>query len=133
VSAAHQPLRAMVDSCAIDHFVTGAKHSAELNAAIADGRLEIIGTHVQRTEVAPSAFVLGLSRIGIDRLGEGTIHTAITTAPKHAEDGLIADTAAHEGLILVTEDDRLWKRANALGVPTYRIAELLVQLRAAKT
>jgi hypothetical protein len=125
--------------------------------------LRILTTHVQRDELAaipdvgkrqavlcvpgqvvptPGA-VVGLSRIGQSRLGEGSADNLDIPAiqkgnPKHSEDALIAVTAATEGCILVTEDAALAKKVLAKASKTQvwdfqmfaaHVAELLSGLR----
>jgi hypothetical protein len=68
---------------------------------------------VPRREVGPGVFVLGVSRIGVDRLGpsEPYEHVRGDGGNKHVSDAMIAATASMDDAILVTNDGRLTRRA----------------------
>ena len=76
---------------------------------------------VPRTVAPTSDFVLGVSRLGMARLGTGQILEQIRRPnwSKYTNDGLIASTAQLEGLILVTKERRLQNQARALGIDVW--------------
>ena len=129
------------DRLAADHAAADA-----LEAAITDGRLEpILTTHVQRdqlehpstpdatrgmagcvlhTPVATAGLILDVSRLDETRLWDGNTIDAIRGNTgranlKHSQDALILNTADAEGAVLVTEDGRLRKRGESLGLSVW--------------
>jgi predicted nucleic acid-binding protein len=124
-------LIAMIDTMIFDHLLANPDDRSVVTAAIADGRLQLKTTHVQedqlaaipdeakrsaaaeipREVVASSVFVVGVSRVGMARVGPGDDYEAIRRAEKDVEDAIIAASAVSEAHVLVTEDKRLAKRA----------------------
>jgi len=74
--------------------------------------------------VVPTAgAIYGVSRFGLARYGEGKADGVDIPAiqkgnPRHSEDALIAVTAANEGCVLVTDDDKLTRRMRARAATT---------------
>lgn len=66
--------------------------------------------------IPTSSFVLGRSRLGEARLGDGIIFEELKKGNiKHTEDALIGETAIKENLILVTQDKTLKNKVNSQG------------------
>jgi predicted nucleic acid-binding protein len=110
----------------------------DLLRLVAARRLRILTTHVQRDElekiadvakrqavfrvpgqiVPTAAAVYGVSRYGHARYGEGGADGIDISAiqkgnPEHSEDALIAETAAYELTVIVTEDAQLANKVRA--------------------
>jgi predicted nucleic acid-binding protein len=85
---------------------------------------------VPRRELPASVFVLDHTPLGAGRLGSGVVYGSIRHKTSHIDDAVIADTAAGEGLTLVTDDARLLRRAAALPQLTVVSSDvLLVRIR----
>lgn len=65
-----------------------------------------------RAKLVPiSVFPFGKARLGYARLGNGEVYRKILNQNKsNTNDAILADTAVHEGCILITEDKDLYKR-----------------------
>lgn len=137
----------MFDTDAFDHVIARPQCLAALKTAIATGVYEVLTTHVQedqlagapaakraiypqitRRQVDTSAFVVGLSKLGMAKRGPGVTYDGIRTPGRHYEDALIADTAQSENAILVTGDGRLQRRARAKGITVWEFGDLDSQL-----
>jgi predicted nucleic acid-binding protein len=90
-------------------------------ARIPDSEKRRLMDEVPRTVAPTSDFVVGVSRIGMARLGRGHILEQIRrpNLSKYTNDGLIASTAQFEGAILVTKERRLRNRARALEIDVW--------------
>lgn len=74
-------------------------------------------------DVVPTdSFVLGISRLGQAKLGNGGIYDeikdeleALKSKPNNIQDSLIAETAVKNGFILVTDDNDLRGVVNKIG------------------
>jgi predicted nucleic acid-binding protein len=125
--------RFSLDSMIFDH-IAESEETIELVERLVEARkIELVATHVQRDEIAaipdqskreriariPVAdvatygFVIGISRIGMARLGPEAPYEAMAgpNRGKYANDALIAMTAQFEDTVLVSDDRRLRNRA----------------------
>lgn len=114
------------------------------------GRLRIVTTHIQEDELAAvrdlskywriksiprsiiltSDFVADVSRLDMARLGDGRAYELIRVGHHHIGDALIAATAEHEGLTLVTNDRRLTNQTSTkLRVPIWSIEDFLAWMK----
>lgn len=146
-------LQIMLDTNAIDALTDDDDALRLVNQATDAGRLRLLVTHVQDDEIAripdpdrrlrrkrlatsvvpTSVFVLDVSRLEMARLGDGRVYDQVQTdGLHHAADGIIADTAAAEGLPVVTADRRLRARCRALGIEVFPVEELLQRVRGIK-
>lgn len=109
-----------------------------LKEKIKEGKIKILSTHIEDdeisniknfelkrktiskkieilNEVTPTmGFVLGKSRLGVARLGNGNklkLDEVTKGNKKHINDALIASTSAEEEAILITNDQTLTKRS----------------------
>ena len=130
-------VRAMLDTMIFDLIAADETLGTQLATAIATGQLQLLTTHIQedqlaaipdaatrdridsipRRRVATRGAVIGVSRVGQARIGTkggNRVIEAIGLRKRgHVEDALIAVTAAREADVLVTEDQRLTRRAKA--------------------
>jgi hypothetical protein len=104
---------------------------------VSRGSLTLLSTHIQNDEIArtPDAeraarlatvptesvptygFVVGMSRIGMARIGHAEPIDALRAGNlDHTEDALVGATAQYEDATLVTEDRRLASRARKQGI-----------------
>ncbi len=134
------PKRVMLDSNVHDLVVANPATRDGINRCINDGRLKLIATHVQRDELskAPAdkrdamlciygqamsvhtkGAVWGVSRWDETKYGSddenASIDAMMSGNPKHAEDALIASTAAGEADALVTNETRLASKIQRAG------------------
>ncbi|NKQ38800.1 MAG: hypothetical protein HF967_04895 [Methanosarcinales archaeon] len=66
--------------------------------------------------IPTASFILGKSRLGEARLGDGIIFEELKKGNiKHTEDALIGETAIKDNLILVTQDVTLKNKVNSQG------------------
>jgi hypothetical protein len=132
--------RIMLDSNVHDLIVADQQLKEAVLKRIADGRLKLIGSHVQRDELslAPlpkrnellaiyelsdvaqtTGAVWDVSRWDQSTYGSDEVNTLIDALmcgnPKHAEDALIAATAAGEADLLVTNETRLASKIQRAG------------------
>ena len=124
--------RVMLDSNVYDLVVANPATRDAINRCANDGRLKLITTHVQRDELSKAPVqkreallciygqamsvhtkgaVWGVSRWDEAKYGSddqnASMNTVMSGNPKHAEDALIASTAAGEADVLVTNDTQL--------------------------
>lgn len=132
--------RIMLDSNVHDLIVADQATKDAILKRIAEGRLKLISTHVQRDELslAPSTkrdallaiyqlndvvqttgAVWDVSRWDQSTYGSDDVNASIDAMmagnPKHAEDALIAATAAGEADVLVTNESRLASKIRRSG------------------
>ncbi|MCP4620208.1 MAG: hypothetical protein GY844_27690 [Bradyrhizobium sp.] len=132
--------RVMLDSNVHDLVVVDQAAKDAILKHIADGRLKLISTHVQRDELslAPSPMrdallaiyeltevvqttgaVWDVSRWDQSTYGTDKVNASIVALTagnsKHAEDALIAATAAGEAEVLVTNEARLASKIQRAG------------------
>jgi hypothetical protein len=132
--------RIMLDSNVHDLIVADQQVKAAILKRIADGRLKLISTHVQRDELslAPAhkrdallaiyelsdvaqttGAVWGVSRWGQSTYGSDEVNASIDALmggnPKHAEDALIVATATGEADVFVTNETRLSPKIQRAG------------------
>ena len=144
--------RVLFDSNAIDPIADTAGAFEALKAATEAGLLEILYTHVTIDELAAisdlnrrqrltllmvdlgrivptGAMVLGVSRLNFCRLGadggEGMLEALRSQNIRHSPDAAIGITAHVEGCALVTNDERLAKRAAGVEIETLTTQALL--------
>lgn len=81
---------------------------------------------VPRERVADGAFIFGPGRFGSSRFGPGDVYEHVRgESSSHVADALAAETARNDGLILVTHDRRLWKRATEAGTSVINFPALV--------
>ncbi|HEU4343106.1 MAG TPA: hypothetical protein VFU31_16255 [Candidatus Binatia bacterium] len=139
-------MKYVVDTSLINKLVDGSVHADELPK---DG--SFVASHIQidelnRTknskrrsellqkfseaidEVVPTeSFVLGTSRLGEGKLGDGVSYGSIKTEldslnggkTNNSEDALIAEIAMKNGYVLLTADFHLYQVAYTLGIGTF--------------
>lgn len=148
---------AVLDSNAIDPFLDDPAALSLAAAAVADGRLQILATHVTVDEVAKTpdperraSLLQVLARLaqrvptfgvilGVSRVGEAMLNDDVAglealrshNAKKHSKDALIAATAQFHGAALITNDRRLARRARNQGITVLTTAQLLTELNEA--
>lgn len=96
-------------------------------AAIGDESKRSVVASVPRENVPTADFVAGFSRLGMARLGEGEVYEQVrgeVKSAEHSRDGIIAGTAKTDADVLVTEDHRLARRCEEVGVPVWGWADL---------
>jgi hypothetical protein len=146
--------RYLIDTIIHDAIVDTPGAASLVERLVAAGLVEFVVTHLQedqlarvpdpkrrarlcaipRTKVPTSDFIIGVSRLGMARLGEGRVLEAIRgedepTRHKLTVDAEIAATAEREGLTLVTEDRQLARRgARELSLPVWNWPTLLARL-----
>ena len=112
----------------VEFFTTYAQEAELAELAARNPRKYWRVASIPREIIASSVFVLDHTPLGSGRLGSGGTYDAVRRGPRHVDDGVIADTAHAEGMILVTNERRLRNRATALGLPVMWPAELLEEL-----
>jgi hypothetical protein len=143
--------RVVLDSNAVDPLIDLSGAYEAVQAAVDDGRLEVLYTHVTIEELAAThdpdrrsrlllaviglgrlvptgAFVLNVSRLGLARLSDDVeaVEGLRSNNVAHTRDALIAVTAAYENCVLVTNEvRRLPARAREQGIEVITSAELL--------
>lgn len=144
-------LSCIIDTQIFDKIVDEPGVLALVQRLTEAGELEIRATSAQRRELAevggdrgdrlrsvPATFVgtvgfvLDHSQVGIDRLGPAEPIQTVRpgTGKKHLEDALTASTALFENRALVTEDGRLRRRAEEVGIEVWPWHDFFAQLRA---
>ena len=133
-------MRIMLDSNVYDLVVADQVILSAIKRRIADGRLTLVSTHVQRDElslapetkraallaiygmadsVSTTGAVWDVSKWDECSWGSDAISASIVALmagnPKHAEDALIAATAAGEADVLVTNETRLASKIQRAG------------------
>lgn len=130
--------RFLLDSNAHDRLVETPERQRLAIEAHETGLIELLLTHVQVDELMDDAekrgrtlaipatitetygLVLGISRLGLARLGEPNEIDAIDSPGRnHRKDALLAVTARHEGAVLVTDDRRLRNFASREGIEVW--------------
>jgi predicted nucleic acid-binding protein len=140
----------LLDSNAYDPLVDDPEARALVLAACEEGHVELLMTHVQWDELGEIAdatrrnaaasipfvivstygMILGLSRVGLARLGERHEIEAIRNSRhKHSRDALLATTAHRHGAVLVTNDRRLERFARRHAIEVWSSNEFLDYLR----
>lgn len=142
--------RVVLDANAVDPLIDDPGVAESLDSAISAGQLEVFYPHITLEELAAvadldrrvrlllalvsvgklvptGAFVLGASRLGLARLGGDTVafDGLRSNRTKHTNDALIAVTAQMDGCTLVTNDERLRKRATESGISVLTVNELV--------
>ena len=132
------PVRVMVDSNFYDALHADSEFKALVEKRQADGRLTILSTHVQETELAKipqdrnvgqaqavvaesvgaSVFVLDYGMLDVDRFGteesSDAYHRIHRGNNKNIEDAMIGATATTDADILVTNDKKFTSRFREL-------------------
>lgn len=81
---------------------------------------------IEKEEIPTESVVLDVSRLGMAKLGDGKLLEELRKGNlKHTEDALIGETAIKNSLILVTDDDTLFKRVNKLGGEAIKLCDFL--------
>ncbi len=138
--------RFMLDSMVLDALAESQPATAAAIRRIESGEIALLITHVQRDQFAKapawkqaavaeiafetvdtSSAVWGVSNWGESRWGdaEGSLDAFRTGGRGGIHDALIGSTAAWEGVVLVTNDDDLFKKAAAASVETWRPSRLI--------
>lgn len=111
-----------------DYFVTHIQFD-ELCSTKDSGRrkqLLSIFESIGEREIPTESVVLNVSRLGKAKLGDGKILEELRKGNlKHTEDALIGETAIKNSLILITDDDTLFKRVNKLGGEAIKLCDFL--------
>lgn len=142
------PRTAVIDSNAVDVIADTPGLLDEIQSAIDNGCLRLLFTHVTHDELAATgdpvrrarllsvaeavgqmvptgAFVLGTSRLGQARLGDGASFEAYRQDnPKHTNDALNSITAEVDGAAVCTRDKTMRSRAVARGLECVDPADL---------
>ena len=146
------PQRFALDTNVFDQIIESEDSLARVERLAARGLIEIVVTHVQEDELAEiqdepkrariarvprvqeptSDFIIGVSRLGMARLGTG-VHLEPLRASnprKYTNDALIAATAIWDGVTLVSEERRLRNRVrDEYGLEVWDWARLDARLR----
>lgn len=137
-------MKLILDSNAFDDLVTGKISLSEFDL----NKSEIFITHIQvdelnecddkekraklfnfLTEIRPKkipteSFVIGLSRIGSAKIGDGNLIEKLRDGNlKHTNDALIGETAIKQNLVLITNDKRFKNKVIKLGGNAMNIDE----------
>ena len=149
---ASQPERFALDTNVFDRIVETDASLARVQRLVAAGLIEIVVTHIQEDELAEitdevkreriarvprvqeptSDFIIGVSRLGMARLGTGANLEPLRASnwSKYTNDALIAATAIWDGVTLISEERRLRNRVRAeLGLEVWEWAQLDAHLR----
>lgn len=143
--------RFMIDSNIFDELVADETLRRKVVSLARQCRVELVTTHLQedelravasrdatkyrriqslpRTVVLTSDFIVGVSRLGMARIGDGTTYEAIRRDKRHIFDAEIAATAKYEQIPLITSERRLRNQAAAQSVPVVRGAEFVAHIR----
>lgn len=79
--------------------------------------------------IPTSSSVAGKSRVGYARLGDGEILEELRQGNiKHTEDALIGETAIKDNLILITNDQTLYKRISDAGGKAFLVDDFLKRI-----
>lgn len=130
-------IRVMFDNDILNKIVEG---KIDIDRIIKSNKFEFYATHIQTDQVSrcpdnekralltlnltklspivlpTESFVLGKSRLGEAKLGDGgTLEKIRKENLKHTEDALIGEVAIKKGILLVTNDKTLKSRVNANG------------------
>jgi rRNA-processing protein FCF1 len=147
-------LRVLLDSNGVDPLVDqpgaleaieDAKARGALDLMIAASAFEELATvkdsnkdrrvrlllAASRARIVPDgAFVFDKSRLDQARLGDAAVFAQLKAGnDAHIEDAVIIMAAKAEGAVLVTNEKRLPRKAQEVGVKTMTTAELLTQIQ----
>ncbi|MBI2047109.1 hypothetical protein HYT26_03030 [Candidatus Pacearchaeota archaeon] len=93
-------------------------------------RLFLFKSKVSPVVIPTESFILGTSRLGEAKLGDGKILEEIRKENlNHTEDALIGETAIKKNLLLVTEDSQLKNKVNSLNGKAISLREFKESLR----
>lgn len=93
-------------------------------------RLFLFKSKLSPIVIPTESFILGTSRLGEARLGDGEILEEIRKENlKHTEDALIGETAIKKNLLLVTEDNKLKNNVISLNGKALNLEEFKESLR----
>ncbi|MFD9221036.1 type II toxin-antitoxin system VapC family toxin [Streptomyces sp. NPDC060064] len=144
--------RAVLDSNAVDPIIDLPGAYSVVSAAVDEGRVELLITHILEEEVAATpdperraklqqvlglgrpvptgAFVFDVSKFDLAAWGdnEPSVEALRSGNIGNTNDALIGITADSEQATLVTKDDRLTKRARELGLEVLTPLEFLTAL-----
>ena len=144
---------AMIDTMVFDALNADPAGRDSVLSAIATGRLRLVTTHVQESQLADipdpvrrkalqgiprevvpsSAPVLAVTRSGRPLLGSSSETDAVRRGPRHVADDVIADVARERADCLVTEDRRLAQDARERGIDVWTSAALIAWARGPAT
>lgn len=134
----------LLDTNAYDPILADAGLCQAVIGACHAGAIELLMTHVQRDELAEMpdsdkrdraltlpfvmvvtyGMVLGVSRLGLARLGEPEEFEEIRNfSPRHSKDALLAITAKREGAVFVTNERRLSNFARRAAIEVWSSSE----------
>ena len=139
----------MIDTMIFDALHGDPPGRDAVLTAVASGRLRLVTTHVQETQLADiadpvrrralqelprevvpsSAPVLAVTRSGRPLLGPSPETDAIRRGARHVPDDVIAEAARIRADCLVTEDRRLAEDARTRGVDVWTSEALVVWAR----
>ena len=132
--------RIMLDTNEYDKLLVAPHAYDRLLALLAEGKIELLATHIQKDEImavedaikkarlqavlsrarmiATRGIVLDVSRFDQSRFGNDEDHKLIehirgSRRDRDTEDALIAATAATDADVLVTDDESLMRRLNS--------------------
>lgn len=146
------PEQFALDTNVFDRIIESEDSLARVKRLAARGAIEIVVTHVQEDELAEiqdeakraliarvprvqeptSDFIIGVSRLGMARLGTGAYLEPLRASnrSKYTNDALIAASAIWDGVTLVSEERRLRNRVRAEhGLEVWDWARLDAHLR----
>jgi hypothetical protein len=144
-------MRVVLDPSAADHLVETAETFASLQAAITDGRLEVLLPDTARRELAatPDAerlgrlkalaelcapvqdggMVIGWSAVGRHRIGDKSwTDTLRQSKEQHNNDAVIAAVTMFDDAVLVTEDHRQARQTQLLMRRAWTAQQLVSRL-----
>jgi rRNA-processing protein FCF1 len=138
--------RFLLDNNILDHLIEPPELIRRVITAHESGHVEFLMTSIQhdemmkvpdsekRSAMAVIPFVItqaygvvpGVSKPGLARFGETELIDVVRSPEgNHTEDALHATTAKYEDAVLVTEDQRLTRRARELGVEVWDAQRLI--------
>ncbi|MCD4760010.1 hypothetical protein K8R33_03920 [archaeon] len=93
-------------------------------------KLTLAFSSINPTIVSTESFVLGTSRLGFSKLGDGEkLENLRKGNSKHTEDALIGEVAINNSFILITNDKLLKKRVNQEGGKAINLEEFKEMLK----
>jgi rRNA-processing protein FCF1 len=149
LTVAVSPFRCLIDTNILDKIAEEDGLLTRIRDLSDQGKLELIVTSVTERQIAhigddekrnclssiprsmigTVGFVLDYSWLDVDRLGpDGPIEAIRKGRQKETEDALTAATAECDGLILVTEDQRLRRAVAKRGTSAWGWADLRVEI-----
>lgn len=94
--------------------------------------LRALFLRLERIELPVETFILGNARLDKTKLGDGKVFFQIKTfldgckkKKNNLQDALIAETAAVNSLILITDDDCLFKACVRYGIDVRHLSDLM--------